>query len=336
MRPRRTAGIAAVIVPLAAALVPSPVAAHGAEYITPVFPAVLLHWHLDLLVIAGIGLAAAAYLLAEWRVARAHPASRPPIHRRWLWFAGLAAIGLALLSPIEVYDDVLLSDHMVQHMLLEFVAAPLLLLAAPITLALRALSRGPRRALLVVLHSRAVRALAFPLVAWVIFAGVNWGWHFSSLYDLALTNDAVHYVEHVCFMAAALLFWWPAIGADPAPWRMPHPVRILYLFLAMPQNSFLGVAILSSGTILYRHYFTNVRSWGPSPLDDQRLAGSLMWVAGDMVFLAAMIGIVAAWMRYEDRRTKRLDARLDAAEAERRSQDASESPEPVASRPRPG
>jgi putative copper resistance protein D len=327
---------------IAMALVPAAALAHGGAYLPPEFPAVLLHWHIDLLVMAGITLAAIGYIWAEWRVARAHPASRPPTHRRWLWFAGLAAIGLALLSPIEVYDDVLLSDHMVQHMLLEFIAAPLLLLAAPITLALRALSARPRRALLVVLHSRIVRALAFPLVAWVIFAAVNWGWHFSSLYDLALTNDAVHYIEHACFIAAALLFWWPAIGPDPAPWRMPHPVRILYLFLAMPQNSFLGVAILSSGTVLYEHYITTVRSWGPSPLDDQRLAGSLMWVAGDMVFLAAMIGIVAAWMRYEDRRTKRIDARLDAEEAERASQDlpesapSAESREAAPSRPRPG
>jgi putative copper resistance protein D len=102
------------------------------------------------------------------------------------------------------------------------------------------------------------------------------------------------------------------------------------------------VAILSSGTVLYEHYITTVRSWGPSPLDDQRLAGSLMWVAGDMVFLAAMIGIVAAWMRYEDRRTKRIDARLDAEEAERASQDlpesapSAESREAAPSRPRPG
>jgi putative membrane protein len=312
---RGEATLLAASVALAGTMIPATALAHGGQYLPPDFPAVLLRWHLDPLVVVGILAAAIAYAWAERRVSHEHPANRPPPYRRWLWFGGLAAIGLALLSPIEVYDDVLLSDHMVQHMLLEFVAAPLLLLAAPITLCLRALSTRPRRVLLVVLHSRALHLLAFPVVAWVIFAAVNWGWHFSSLYDLALTNDAVHYLEHACFMAAALLFWWPAIGPDPAPWRMPHPVRILYLFLAMPQNSFLGVAILSSGTVLYERYITNVRSWGPSPLEDQQLAGSLMWVFGDLVFLGAMIGIVAAWMRYEDRRTKLLDARLDAEEA---------------------
>ena len=148
-------------------------------------------------------------------------------------------------------------------------------------------------------------------MTWFLFAGVNWGWHFSSLYNFALENDLVHYIEHASFLVAALLFWWPAIGPDPQPWRMPHPVRLMYLFLAMPQNSFLGVALLSTERVLYLHYVTTIRTWGPTPLDDQHLGGTLMWVFGDMVFLAAMLGVVWAWMRFEDARTARLDARLD-------------------------
>ena len=126
-----------------------------------------------------------------------------------------------------------------------------------------------RRRLLAVLQSRIVHVLSFPVVAWVLFAAVNWGWHFSVLYDQALENQPLHYFQHATFLAAALLFWWPAIGADPSPWRLPHPVRLLYLFLAMPQNSFLGVALLSAPTVLYPHYVTNLRDWGPSPLEDQ-------------------------------------------------------------------
>ncbi len=224
---------------------------------------------------------------------------------------------LALTSPIEVYEGQLFSVHMVQHMLLELVAAPLLLAGAPITLALRAASPSVRRRLLTILQSRAIHLVSFPIVAWVLFAAVNWGWHFSVLYNEALENPWLHYVEHASFLAAALLFWWPVLGVDPSTWRMPHPVRLLYLFLAMPQNSFLGVALLSAGTVLYPHYVTNLRSWGPTPLDDQRLGGTLMWVGGDLAFLAAMALVLAGWMRYEDRRTARLDARLAAERAAR-------------------
>jgi cytochrome c oxidase assembly factor CtaG len=308
------AGLFAVLA--APLLAPAVVLAHSDEAVpAPTFPGVLLDWHLDPTIVVPVLVAAAAYGWAYRSVRRNHPASPPPQYRLWLWMAGLVAIILALVSPIEAYDDVLLSDHMVQHMLLQFVAAPLLLLAGPITLALRAMSPVPRRRLVAVLHSWPIRAISFPLVAWLLFAAVNWGFHFSSLYNLALENNTVHYIEHACFFGAALLFWWPVISVDPSPWRLPHPVRILYLFLALPQNSFLGVAFLTSGHVLYDHYATLVRNWGPTPLDDQYLGGTIMWVMGDMVFLGAIIGVVWAWMRWEDRRTVRLDARLDAERA---------------------
>jgi putative copper resistance protein D len=203
-------------------------------------------------------------------------------------------------------------------MLIELVAAPLLLLGRPITLVLRVSSTSVRLVILWVLHSGPIRIIAFPVVAWVLFAAVNWGWHFSSLYDVALEIEWVHYVQHASFLGAALLFWWPVLDADPSPWRLIHPVRLLYLFLAMPQNSFLGVALLSAGDPLYSHYVTNVRDWGPSVLEDQQLGGVLMWVFGDVAFLAAMAAVVVSWMRHEERRTRRLDARLDReAELER-------------------
>jgi putative copper resistance protein D len=297
--------------------VPAAALAHGEAAPAPGWPGVLLEWSLDPLAVAGIALVAVAYVAAVRRIATAHLANPHPAHRSWLFAGGLAAIGVALLSPVEAYEGQLFSVHMVQHMLLELVAAPLLLAGAPITLVLRVASPGWRRRLLSVLHSRVVRALAFPVVAWVLFAAVNWGWHFSVLYDQALENQLLHYVQHATFLGAALLFWWPVIGADPSPWRLPHPVRLLYLFLAMPQNSFLGVAIMSASSVLYPHYVTNVRGWGPTPLEDQQLGGVVMWVGGDLIFLAAMAIVVVTWMRHEERRTVRLDARLAAERAAR-------------------
>jgi putative copper resistance protein D len=297
---------------LALAALPALAMAHGDEPPEPRLPGVLLAWSLDPLPLIGVALAAAGYLWATRRLARSGTRKPHPRWRTLSFLAGLAAIVVALSSPIEAYEGVLFSVHMVQHMLLELVAAPLLLLGAPVTLALRIASPSVRGRMLAILHGRVVALISFPLVGWLVFAGVNWGWHFSTLYDQALENAALHYVQHASFLAASLLFWWPVIGADPSRWRLPYPVRLFYLFLAMPQNSFLGVALMSAGTILYPHYLSNLRTWGPTALADQSAGGILMWVGGDLVFLTAMGAVVAAWVRHEDRRTARLDARLDA------------------------
>jgi putative copper resistance protein D len=295
----------------AAAALPALVLAHGEAAPEPTFPGVLLAWSLDPLPLLGVAIAGGAYL---WAARRPEASGRTP-HPRWRtasFLAGLAAIVVALNSPVEAYEGVLFSVHMVQHLLLELVAAPLLLLGAPVTLALRVASPSVRRGLLRILHSRVAGLVTFPLVGWLVFAAVNWGWHFSTLYDQALENAALHYFQHATFLAAALLFWWPVVGADPGRWRLPYPVRLFYLFLAMPQNSFLGVALMGASSVLYPHYLSNLRTWGPTALADQSVGGILMWVGGDIVFLIGMGAVVAAWVRHEDRRTARLDARLDA------------------------
>jgi len=307
--------LAPLVVAAMSVAAPASVLAHGAAAPAPELPAVLLAWRFDPLVVIGLAITAGAYLWAVRRVNRAHPGNRQPPYGSLLFLGGLLAIGLALLSPIEAYEGDLFSVHMVQHILLEFVAAPLLLAGAPITLTLRVAPPAVRRRLLAILQSRLVHLISFPVIAWILFAAVNWGWHFSVFYDQALESAPLHYFQHFTFLAAALLFWWPALGVDPSPWRLPHPVRLLYLFLAMPQNSFLGVALLSASTALYPHYVTNVRAWGPTPLADQQLGGMLMWVVGDLAFLAGMAVVVLAWMRHEERRTARLDARLAAERA---------------------
>jgi putative copper resistance protein D len=238
-------------------------------------------------------------------------------------YGALLAVAIALDSGIDRYDTVLFSIHMVQHLLLTLVAAPLFALSAPITLLLRLSSPQTRKKwILPVLHSRALRVLSFPVVSWLIFAAVMWGTHFSPLFDRALEDPFVHDLEHLGYLVAAVLFWWPAIGPDPSPWRMSHPVRLMYVFLQMPQNTFLAVAILNAGQPLYLHYATLVRSWGPSPLEDQQMAAGIMWLFGDLGFLAAILGLVLAWMRHEERETGREDRRADLAMAAIRDREA--------------
>jgi putative copper resistance protein D len=261
-------------------------------------------------------LAALGYWQMRAGVNRRHPGNPIPTWRLWSWLAGLGAIILALASPIEFYDTTLFSVHMVQHLLLSFVAAPLLVLAAPITLLLRWVSpEARRRWVLPVLESRVVRFIARPLVAWVAFAGVMWFSHFSPLFDAALDDLALHRLEHALFLGTALLFWWPVIGADPSPHRLTYPGRILYLALGMPLSSLLGLVIFSAQQPLYPHYEDLVRDWGPTVMEDQALAGGIMWAGGDAAFVLALVLAVAAWLRHEERENIREDARLARARA---------------------
>jgi putative copper resistance protein D len=307
-------GWAALLVALGLA-VPAGVVAHGEAPPAPSWPEVLWAWTIDPLPLIGLVTAAVGYRWLVRRVARRHPRNPVATHRHWAWYGGLSAIAAALLSPIETYSGALLTVHMVQHLLLQFVAAPLLMLAAPVTLVLRAANPDLRRSLLAILHSRLVKAITFPLVAWFLFAAVNWGWHFSELYDQALEIEWIHWIQHATLFGAALLFWFPVVGADPGPWRLPYPARLFYLFLAMPQNSFLGVAIMNAADVLYPHYATLQRDWGPDPLVDQQAAGTLMWVWGDLTFLLAMLLVIVAWVRQEERRNAREEARADAEAA---------------------
>ena len=272
----------------------------------------MLAWSLEAHVLLPLLAAALIYSWAVGVVRRAHPDNPVPRYRVWSWYLGLIVILVALESPIGTYDTTLFAVHMVQHLLLVMVAAPLLALGAPITLLLRVASPSSRqRFWLPLLHSRFVRVLAFQVVSWSLFAAVMWASHFSPLFDAALENDYIHLAEHALYLGSALLFWWPVVGADPSPWRLPHPGRVAYLFLGMPQSSFLGLAIFSAPEPLYPHYETLIRSWGPTALQDQQLAGGFMWAGGDAAFLIAMILALWVWLRAEEREGRLADERLD-------------------------
>jgi cytochrome c oxidase assembly factor CtaG len=296
---------------------PAAALAHGPIPVEPPSLATLaLDWRFEPLVAIPLLLAAVGWLAIVRRVARLHPERPVPARRTAAFLAGLAAIAVALLSGIERYDTTLFSVHMVQHLLLMLVAAPLLALAAPVTQLLRAASPAVRgRWLLPVLHSTPVAAIGHPVVAWLTFTLVLWIGHFSPLFDLALESTGVHQLEHTIFLVAALLFWWPVVGLDPARRRLGYPARGLYLLAQMPFNSFLGMAILFAGAPLYPHYATLGTPYGIAPLADQQLAGGIMWLAGDVVFILAILVVVAAWMRHEERDAPAAERRTAAARA---------------------
>lgn len=300
------AGAGMLLVVLAAG-----VAAHGAAPAEP--PSVgtlLLGWTFEPLPTLGIVVASAWWWWAVRRVNARHPANTVPRWRSVAFGAGMVALAFALNSGIGRYDTTFFSVHMVQHILLTLVAAPLIALSAPVTLLLRVSSPATRRRWIVpALHARLTRVVGFPVVAWLVFAGVMWVSHFSPLFDAALEDPLIHELEHAAYLAAALLFWWPAVAQDPAPGRLPHPVRALYVFLQMSQNTFLAVVLLNAQTVLYQHYATIQRTSGPTPLEDQRLAGGLMWLVGDLIFLAAIMALLFGWARADARDTARIDRR---------------------------
>ena len=303
--------------PVLALLVAPRVLAHGGEVPPPPdLAAFVLGWTFYPQVALSLVGAGAAYLWAVRRVNAAHPANPVPADRPVFFFLGLACVAVALMSGIERYDTELFSVHMVQHMLLVFGAAPAIVLAAPITLVLRVSTPGVRnRWVLPVLRSRVVKVIAHPLVAWLLFTAVMWGSHLSPLFDAALEDPLIHDLEHGLYLASALLFWWPVVGRDPSPWRLPYAARVGYLFLQMPLNSLLGVAILFSDQVLYPHYLTTGRPWPPTPLEDQQLAGAIMWGMGDAGFIVAILFVIAAWMRAEEAATRRHEAIEDARAA---------------------
>jgi cytochrome c oxidase assembly factor CtaG len=307
--------LAVPVTGLALALAAPAVLAHGGTVPAdaPSAASLLLGWSFDPLMWLPAIVALLLWRSGVRRVNRAHPANPVARERTWAWVAGIAVILVALDSGIERYDTTLFSVHMVQHMLLALVAPILLVLAGPVTVLLRASSAATRdRWIYPVLHSRALRVLTYPVVTWLLFAAVMWGSHFSPLFDAALENEWAHRLEHALFLGAAMLFWWQAVGVDPSPNRLKPGARILYVGLQMPQNTFLALAIFMAAAPLYQHYATTARTWGPTPLEDQQLAGGLMWIGGDLVFVSVVVLLMVAWMRHEERRSVGEDRRLEA------------------------
>ncbi len=201
--------------------------------------------------------------------------------RRYCLFAGVATLAVALSPPVDARADATLSAHMVQHVMLTMAGAPLLAAG---------LRRLPR---------------VHPLLAWMVFAATGWLVHFTPLFEAATESLPVHVFEHALLLGGALVFWAQVVGRGA--W-LSYPLRLLYLVVAMPQNTFLALAIFSTSGILYPHY-----GRGSGALGDQRLAGGIMWVAGDLILLVAVLVVAAAWARHEEQRT-----RLSEEEADRR------------------
>jgi cytochrome c oxidase assembly factor CtaG len=233
---------------------------------------------------------------------------------------GLGAFYFATCSGLAAYDTTLLSVHMVQHMILSMLVPLSLALGAPVTLALRTLPPAPRRWLLAIVHSRVAKVLSFPPLTFVLYIVSPWALYFSGWYAASLHHEYVHEMMHVHLVLVGALFFWPIMGVDPIPGRVAYPFRVLLVLLTLPFHAFLGIAIMSETDLLGGSWYPDLHagpmgSWLPDPLDDQHLAGGILWGAGDLVGLVFFGVLFTQWVRSSMQEARREDRRLDLLEA---------------------
>jgi putative copper resistance protein D len=218
-------------------------------------------------------------------------------------FAELLLV-VALISGLAAYDDTNFTIHTIQHIFIGMLAPIFLALSGPITLALQASNRRVQTTLLRVLHSRPARVLTHPLVTWPLYGGSLFVLYFTSLYAYSLDHDPVHQLIHVHLLLVGCLFFWPAIGVDPQPRPLNPGLRMLYLMLALPFHTLLGMSLDSQTTPI---------APGIS-LSDLHTGGGLMWVAGEVTGLICTLAVFVVWLRADERAAKRQD-RIGESEA---------------------
>jgi len=256
--------------------------------------------------------AAALYLVGVRRFNRLHP-DAPWSGRRTASFVGGTLLTfVAVELVVGVYDDVVFYDHMIQHLMLIMLAAPLYAMGAPLDLAERATAGRAHQVVTRMLNSKVAELVGHPATGFILYALLIPIAHLTSLYNFTLTHDLAHDNEHLAFLVVGYLFWRPVVAIEPTRHPLHPGVRLAYLALAIPVDTFTGLALVSAAHQMFPYYDTFHRSWGPSLVTDLHMGGSIMWMGGDFLMAFAMIPVAVIWVRDEEARTIELDARLDA------------------------
>jgi cytochrome c oxidase assembly factor CtaG len=274
-------------------------------------------WDVDHIVVWLLPIVAIVYARGFMRVRAVMP-SRFPMWRLASFQSGLAIVFLAIASPLHGLGEILLTLHMAQHMLLTMAAPPLLWMGQPMIPILRGLPARAARGLLgPILNSppcrRLGRAITHPAVCWSALALAIVVWHLPRCYELVLRSEAWHDVQHACFFTAALLFWWPIVQVWPARPVWPRWALIPYLVSADLINTAQSAVLSFSSHLLYPSYAHTSALLGLSPMDDQALAGVIMWVPGSIAFLVPAIVLTIRLCEPRRRVAARRPATMAAA-----------------------
>jgi putative copper resistance protein D len=230
-----------------------------------------------------------------------------PRSRSLAFTLGIVVLAVATLPPLATADTTSFPVHVAQHLLLAMVGPVLLVLGAPLTLALQTAPPGPRARLRRTLHRRPLKALGHPVVATAVFAGSLWVLWCTPVLGWSVRSSAVHLAVHVHFLASGLLFAWAVLAVDTTPRRDPAPLRLLLVALVVPLHALLGLTLLAHQGPLAGY-----------AADDLHRGAALLWIAGDLVAVAVLGVVVARWMVDEAREAAREDRRLEASEQGRR------------------
>jgi putative membrane protein len=256
---------------------------------------VLQSWVLPVPVTCALVATALVYLRGWYRLRSLLP-NVASTRRLTFFMGGVFALWIAVGSPLAAFDDDLLSIHMVQHILLMAVAPPLILLGAPALPLLHGLPQSFVRSVLgPLLRWPAMQwlghVLTHPVFCWLAATVTLIAWHSPSAFEFALRSEVWHEVEHACFFTTSILFWWPVVQPWPSVARWPRWSIPLYLFMGMMANDALSAFLAFCDRVLYPSYASASRLFQISPLDDQALAGALMWVFGSFVYLIPAVVI---------------------------------------------
>jgi putative membrane protein len=290
----------------------------GDAHATPAFNW-LTSWSWDPLVTVSLAFSAGLYGLGLARLWRT-PAGRRVV-RPWqvaAFVVGWSSLVIALVSPLDVLSDILFSAHMTQHELLMVIAAPLMVLGRPLIVMLWAFGAGERQRLTGWTRSPVVARMwhgaTGPVTVWVLHALALWVWHVPVLYEAAVRNDAVHIVQHLSFFGTAALFWWAIVHGRYG--RIGYGVAVLFVFTTALHSGALGALFTFGSQVMYPFYAERTNAFGVSPLDDQQLAGLIMWIPFSLTFLIVGLALFAAWLGESDRRLGFARASFSGGETE--------------------
>jgi len=247
----------------------------------------------------------AGYATGLYRLQRRSRGQAVPLRSVFFTAAGLSLVAISVAGPLDVYAERAFFIHMTQHLVLAMFAAPLLLAASPVSVYLWALPEQVRLGLGASLAKRGAlrRVGAFlvkPPVALLAFILTFYIWHLPAAYGAALENGSVHFFEHLTMFASGVLFWWPIIGPAPMRSELSYPQRLLYLLLVVTPKALLAAIITLSNHVLYPFYVDAPDLWGISDAEDQKIAGLLMWLPGNFVFLGALTVLFFKWYEKEE------------------------------------
>ncbi|WP_316759137.1 cytochrome c oxidase assembly protein [Streptomyces herbicida] len=240
-----------------------------------------------------------------------------PVGRTVSYALGVLTIMLVMCTGLNDYGMVMFSVHMVQHMVISMLSPILILLGAPVTLALRALPvagrgrKGPRELLLALLHSRYMRVVTHPGFTIPMFIASLYALYFTPLFDFLMGSKAGHIAMMVHFLAVGVAFFWPIIGVDPGPHRPGHLMRMLELFAGMPFHAFFGIALMMASTPMVETFKNPPASLGIEALSDQSAAGGIAWAFSEIPSVLVLIALLFQWYSSEQRQAKRKDRAAD-------------------------